>query len=72
MQMGAVVGDHGVWDDPGDYYATDQYQNRPNTMKLILYRLMIWRINKRIESMRRGYTLKGDVKGDNLSLTKSS
>jgi len=57
VQMGAVVADHGVWDDPGDYYATDQYQNRPNTMKLILYRLMIWRINRRVESMRRGYTL---------------
>jgi len=56
VQMGAVVGDHGVWDDPIDYYATDLYQNRPNTMKLILYRLMIWRINRRIESMRRGYT----------------
>lgn len=55
VQMGAVVGDHGVWDDPGDYYATDQYQNRPNTVKLIMYRLMIWRINRRIESLRRGY-----------------
>ena len=56
VQMGAVVGDHGVWDDPCDYYATDRYQNRPNTMKLFLYSLMIWRINRRIESMRRGYT----------------
>jgi hypothetical protein len=55
MQMGAVVGDHGVWDDPVEYYATDHYQNRPNTMKLILYRLMISRINRRIESLRRGY-----------------
>jgi hypothetical protein len=56
VQMGAVVGDHGVWDDPGDYYATDRYQNRPNTLKLILYRLMIWRINRRVESIRREYT----------------
>jgi hypothetical protein len=55
VQMGAVVGDHGVWDDPVDYYATDQYQNRPNTIKLILYRLLIWRVNRRVESMRRGY-----------------
>ena len=56
VQMGAVVGDNGIWDDPSDYYETDQYQNRPNTMKLILYRLMIWRINRKVESMRRGYT----------------
>ena len=56
VQMGAVVGDHGVWDDPGDYYATDRYQNRLNIMKSILYKLMIWRVNRRVESMRRGYT----------------
>jgi len=56
VQMGAVVVDHGVWDDPSDYYATDQYQNRPSIMTLILYRLIIWRINRRVESMRRGYT----------------
>jgi hypothetical protein len=55
VQMGAVVGDHGVWDDPVDYYATDRYQNRPNTMKLILYRLLIWRVNRRVDSLRRGY-----------------
>jgi len=55
VQMGAVVVDHGVWDDPSDYYATDQYQNRPNAMTLILYRLLIWRVNRRVESMRRGY-----------------
>ena len=56
VQMGAVVGDHGVWNDPGDYYATDRYQNRLNIMKSILYKLMIWRVNRRVESMRRGYT----------------
>lgn len=55
VQMGAVVGDHGVWDDPVDYYATDQYQNRPKTIKLILYWLLICRVNRRVESMRRGY-----------------
>lgn len=55
VQMGAVVGDHGVWDDPADYYATDRYQNRLNTIKMILYRLMIWRVNKKIESMRSRY-----------------
>lgn len=56
VQMGAVVGDHGIWDDPSDYYSTDRYQNRLNIMRSILYRLMIWRVNRRVESMRRGYT----------------
>jgi hypothetical protein len=57
VQMGAVVLDHGVWDDPADYYATDHYQNRPGTLKLLLYRFLIGRINKRVESMRRGIEL---------------
>jgi hypothetical protein len=26
VQIGAVVVDHGVWNDLGDYYAADQYQ----------------------------------------------
>ena len=58
VQMGAVVVDHGIWDDPSDYYATDQYQNRLNIMKSIFYRLMIWRVNGRVESMRRRYIRK--------------
>ena len=55
-QMGAVVLDQGFWDDPGDYYATDQYKNRPGALKLVLYRLLIGKINGRVETLRRGYT----------------
>jgi hypothetical protein len=52
VQMGAVVADHGVWNDPSDYYRTEHYQNRPNFMKLILYRLMIKRVNARVARIR--------------------
>jgi hypothetical protein len=52
VQMGAVVADHGVWDDPSDYYRTDNYQNRPCKIKLLLYRLMIKRINHRVALLR--------------------
>jgi len=55
VQMEAVVGDHGVWDDPADYFATDKYQNRPSAIKLLFYRLMIGRVNKRVEQMRASY-----------------
>jgi hypothetical protein len=52
VQMGAVVADHGVWDEPSDYYRTDNYQNRPNLIKQILYRRMISRVNARVAHMR--------------------
>jgi hypothetical protein len=52
VQMGAVVADHGVWDDPSDYYRTEQYRNRPNPIKLSLYRLMIKRVNLKVAAMR--------------------
>lgn len=58
VQMGAVVDDHGVWDDPGDYYASNLYQNRPNHVKLALYQLLIEKVNRKIESMRK------DMKND--------
>ena len=55
VQMGAVVEDHGVWDEPMDYYVSDNYLNRPSSIKLLLYRLMLGRVNGRIEAMRRRY-----------------
>ena len=53
VQMDAVVDDHGVWDEPADYYATDKYKNRPNIIKLFLYKLIINRVNKRVEKIRK-------------------
>ena len=52
VQMDAVVEDHGEWDDPAQYYATDHYKNRPNAVKLFLYRLFIGRINRKVRKMR--------------------
>jgi hypothetical protein len=52
VQMDAVVDDHGVWDEPFDYYSTEKYKNRPNFVKLLLYRFLIIGINKKISLMR--------------------
>jgi hypothetical protein len=52
VQMGAMVEDHGIWNDPSDYFATDQYKNRPNALVMFFYRLRIGGINKKIERMR--------------------
>lgn len=53
VQMGAVTTDHGTYSDPGDYYQSPLYRNRPNAVKLFLYRLLIGTINKRIQNLRR-------------------
>jgi len=55
VQMAAVVADHGTWKEPGDYYGTDDYHNRPSVVKSFLYRAMIGRVNRRIEKMRQAY-----------------
>lgn len=52
VQMDAVVTDHGIWDEPADYYRSDKYKNRPSFFKMFVYRLMIKRINERVEHMR--------------------
>ena len=54
MQMGAVVGDHGTWDDPIDYYRTDKYMNRPSGLRPLIYKIIIGGVNKRIERIRNG------------------
>ncbi|MBN2435787.1 MAG: transglutaminase domain-containing protein [Spirochaetes bacterium] len=52
VQMDAVTDDHGLWYEPYDYYASHLYKNRPGIIKLIIYRIMIPRINKRVNQMR--------------------
>lgn len=52
VQMDAVVADQGVWKDPSDYYRTEAYRNRPGYIKLLLYRLMIKKVNNRVELLR--------------------
>ncbi len=53
VQMDAVMEDHGIWEEPGQYYATDLYRNRPNAVTVLIYRLVIVPIvNGRIARMR--------------------
>lgn len=60
-QMAAVTGDHGVWDDPADYYASPLYRNRPGLLRLLSYRLLIGRVNRRVEALRLGYAARGAI-----------
>ena len=53
-QMGAVTNEHGTYDDPIDYYTSPQYRNRPSTLKLWLYHLLVGRINRRVRRLRQG------------------
>ena len=51
-QMGATTDDHGVWNDPMDYYMTSKYQNHPNMFTSLVYSLFLPYINQRIEKVR--------------------
>jgi len=52
VQMDAVTEDHGVYDEPMDYYKTSKYKNRLNIFKFIVYRLLLNNINKKVEELR--------------------
>lgn len=52
QQMAAVTSDHGVWDEPAEYFASANYKNRPGALKLWLYRQMIGRINNKVQNLR--------------------
>ncbi len=53
-QMVAVTDDHGVWEDPSEYYASPLYRNRPGFLRMLAYRLMIGGVNRKVERLRRG------------------
>lgn len=53
VHMGAVVEDHGVWDDPADYFMTDKYKVM-SAVNLFFFRLLVDRVNKNIEQIRKG------------------
>lgn len=55
VQMDAVTEDHGVWDDPADYYLSQLYKNRPGWLKQLLYRLWVGSINRKVAHLRNGY-----------------
>ena len=52
VQMGAVKSDHGVCDEPLDYYKTDKYMNKLNFIKMFLYKMSIRTVNDRIKKIR--------------------
>ena len=49
--MEALIGDQGVWGDPAAYRALPHYRNRPNRSLRFCRRIMIGRINRRIDRM---------------------
>lgn len=51
-QMAAVTGDHGIWDDPSDYFASPLYRNRPGFLRMLAYRLMIGCVNRNVKTLR--------------------
>ncbi len=53
VQMGAVIDDHGVWDDPSDYYASDQYI-KIGPIDQFFYKFMYGSFNDNIETIRKG------------------
>jgi hypothetical protein len=53
VQMDAVEADHGVWEDPADYFMTNKYRNRPGFFRLLMYRIMLKKLNKNVQRLRR-------------------
>jgi transglutaminase-like putative cysteine protease len=52
VQMDAVETDHGIWEDPADYFVTNKYQNRPGFFRLWVYRRMVKSLNKTVQRLR--------------------
>jgi hypothetical protein len=50
-QMGAVVEDHGAWEDASQYFATEQYA-RFNAIQRLLYPILAAISNSKIEKLR--------------------
>ena len=51
VQMGAVLEDHGVWNDYSDYLSSQKYSGM-NRVQLTLYPLIAWMSNRNIEKIR--------------------
>ncbi len=54
VQMDAVVEDHGVYDDPEEYFNSENYLNNPSPFKMFVYRLHVRGMNNRIGIIRKG------------------
>jgi hypothetical protein len=51
VHMGAVVEDHGVWEDPAEYFASDKYL-RWNKLQTAMYPLLASLANRNIRRVR--------------------
>jgi hypothetical protein len=51
VQMGAVVEDHGVWDDPAEYFASEKYLHW-NAIQSMLYPALAWMSNRNVQRIR--------------------
>ena len=51
--MDAVTGDHGIYDEPADYFRSPRYLNRPGTLTLLAYRLFVGVANRKVSEMRK-------------------
>jgi hypothetical protein len=61
VQMDAVHGDHGVWDEPADYYASRNYRNRPGIVRLLAYRILVGNANRQVQRIRSRNTKDSNV-----------
>lgn len=52
QQMAAVTGDHGTCPDPADCCASPNCRNRPDPLRLWVYRRLIGGINQRVAQLR--------------------
>ena len=55
VQMGAVVEEHGVWDDPSEFMATDEYL-KMSPIHMFFLKLMVGGANNKIEQMRKRHS----------------
>jgi hypothetical protein len=53
VHMGAVVEDHGVWEDPAEYFASDKYP-RWNAIQSMSYPLLAFLANRNVGRIRKG------------------
>jgi len=51
VHMGAVVEDHGVWEDPAEYFASEKYR-RWNAIQSGLYPALAFLANRNVEHIR--------------------
>lgn len=52
VQMGAVIGDHGVWDEPGEYFRSPDYASFGG-IQMAGFRSLVGLINHKVERLRR-------------------